>query len=367
MTLRSVAYDKTAIRPGFGTEYRGLEAADLVSPDVLADIKDSLAHTHLVVLRQTPLTSDQQARARPRDRPAGALQHQPLPPPGLPGADDRPNVVKDGKPVGVARVGNFWHQDSSLPARPAGVHPAPGRAGPGRARRHPLRQRDRRPRRAARGPAGEGRGRHGHPPAQPPLPVPPRARRALPAGVPCGRRRGVPARRAPAHPGRPRRRQALRLRLGGLHRAGGGVRRQRQRALVRGDRGPLRRRVADLPPPLDHRRHRRVEDPDHLPLGDRGCPRVPSGSCTGSASVSVPEPLGTLRVVDTAVVLPRGRRTVEQPGGRVGTGSRPGPGLDGEPGLPGARCGREPARAEHRGRRACCVPRTRRRSRRWTR
>lgn len=119
MTLHSVAYDKTAIRPGFGTEYRGLEAADLTSPDVLADIKDALAHTHLVILRQTPLTSDLQlALAREIGQPVpfniSRYRH-----PDYPELMISSNVVKDGKPVGVARVGNFWHQDSSyLPDPP---------------------------------------------------------------------------------------------------------------------------------------------------------------------------------------------------------------------------------------------------------
>lgn len=50
--------------------------------------------------------------------------------------------------------------------------------------------------------------------------------------------------------------------------------------------------------------------------------------------MSVPEPLGTLRVVDTAVVLPRGRRTVEQLAAASGLDADQVQGWTGNPGFP---------------------------------
>lgn len=119
MTLQSTALATSAIRPGFGTEYQGLEPADLQRPDVVADIRAALATTHLVVLRRVGVSPEEQiAFAREIGEPVpfniARYRH-----PEYPELMISSNVVKDGKPVGVARVGNFWHQDSTYLPDPA--------------------------------------------------------------------------------------------------------------------------------------------------------------------------------------------------------------------------------------------------------
>jgi taurine dioxygenase len=111
--------DKSAIKPGFGTEFRGLAPDDLTDPAVLGQVKEALAKTHLVIIREVGIsTEDQITLARHIGEPVpfniSRYRH-----PDYPELMISSNVVRDGKPVGVARVGNFWHQDSSyLPDPP---------------------------------------------------------------------------------------------------------------------------------------------------------------------------------------------------------------------------------------------------------
>jgi taurine dioxygenase len=116
--MTTSALTKSAITEGFGTEYRDLTATDLTNPEIVADIRTSLDTTHLVVLRQVSVTPEQQiAFAREIGEPVpfniSRYRH-----PEYPELMISSNVVKDGKPVGVARVGNFWHQDSTYLPNP---------------------------------------------------------------------------------------------------------------------------------------------------------------------------------------------------------------------------------------------------------
>ncbi|MFI5493443.1 TauD/TfdA dioxygenase family protein [Actinoplanes sp. NPDC051859] len=113
-------FEKTAIRPGFGTEFRGLTADDLTDPAVIDQVRESLATTHLVVVREAAMSPERQiALARHIGEPVpfniSRYRHATYPELMI-----SSNVMRDGKPVGVSRVGNFWHQDSSyLPDPPA--------------------------------------------------------------------------------------------------------------------------------------------------------------------------------------------------------------------------------------------------------
>jgi taurine dioxygenase len=113
-------YDSAAIKPGFGTEFRGLAAGDLTDPAILDEVRQALATTHLVILREVGLSPESQIEfARQIGEPVpfniSRYRH-----PEYPELMISSNVVRDGKQVGVARVGNFWHQDSSyLPNPPA--------------------------------------------------------------------------------------------------------------------------------------------------------------------------------------------------------------------------------------------------------
>lgn len=112
-------YDESAIRKGFGTEFRGLAPADLADPATLDRLREALTTTHLVVIREVAMSPERQIDlARRIGEPVpfniGRYRH-----PDHPELMISSNVVRDGKPVGVARVGNFWHQDSSyLPDPP---------------------------------------------------------------------------------------------------------------------------------------------------------------------------------------------------------------------------------------------------------
>lgn len=117
--MYAATVSKSSITDGFGTEYVGLTAEQLTDPTTVADIVDALETTHLVVIRRTPLSPEQQIElARQIGQPVpfniSRYRH-----PEYPELMISSNVFKDGKPIGVARVGNFWHQDSTyLPEPP---------------------------------------------------------------------------------------------------------------------------------------------------------------------------------------------------------------------------------------------------------
>jgi taurine dioxygenase len=52
--------DKSAIKPGFGTEFRGLTPGDLTNPAILAQLREALATTHLVVIRAVAMSPENQ-------------------------------------------------------------------------------------------------------------------------------------------------------------------------------------------------------------------------------------------------------------------------------------------------------------------
>ncbi|MEU7168344.1 TauD/TfdA family dioxygenase [Streptomyces morookaense] len=107
------------ITPFIGAEFTGFTYEDLQQQDVFDQLTDRLARHQLVVVRGLELAPEQQiALAKRLGRPVpfviGKYRH-----PVHPEIMISSNEVRDDKPVGVARVGNFWHQDSTFVADPA--------------------------------------------------------------------------------------------------------------------------------------------------------------------------------------------------------------------------------------------------------
>lgn len=119
MTSTTTQHTRRPITARFGTEFRAITADSLCQPDVLAEVVHALRTTHLVVIKECPVTpEDQVALARRIGEPVpfniARYRH-----PDFEEIMVSSNATKDGKPVGVARVGNFWHQDSSYLPDPA--------------------------------------------------------------------------------------------------------------------------------------------------------------------------------------------------------------------------------------------------------
>ncbi|MFD9480012.1 TauD/TfdA dioxygenase family protein [Streptomyces nojiriensis] len=119
---------KRDLTPFIGVEYTGLTHTELTRPEVFADVVDSLHQRDLVVVRGIELTPQQQIGLAARiGRPVPFLladwRH-----PEFAEILVSSNERKAGRPIGIERVGHFWHQDSSFDADPSaytvlhGVH-----------------------------------------------------------------------------------------------------------------------------------------------------------------------------------------------------------------------------------------------------
>lgn len=119
MTSTTTQHSRRAITARFGTEFNGITPEALSEAEVFGEVLQALAMTHLVVIRQCPVTPEQQielARRIGKPVPFNIARYRH---PEFEEIMITSSAVKDGKPVGVARVGNFWHQDSSyLPDPP---------------------------------------------------------------------------------------------------------------------------------------------------------------------------------------------------------------------------------------------------------
>ncbi|MGW0752715.1 TauD/TfdA dioxygenase family protein [Streptomyces sp. NPDC002587] len=110
---------KRDLTPFMGVEYTGLSHADLDRPEVFTDLVEALHQRDLVVVRGTELTPPQQiALASRLGSPVPFLladwRH-----PEFAEILVSSNEHRGGRPVGIERVGHFWHQDSSFNARPS--------------------------------------------------------------------------------------------------------------------------------------------------------------------------------------------------------------------------------------------------------
>ncbi|MCX5149833.1 TauD/TfdA family dioxygenase [Streptomyces sp. NPDC048550] len=107
------------LTPFIGVEYTGLTHAELSRPEVFEDLRDSLHRRDLVVVRGIDLTPEQQIELAARlGRPVPFLladwRH-----PDFAEILVSSNERRAGRPVGIERVGHFWHQDSSFDADPS--------------------------------------------------------------------------------------------------------------------------------------------------------------------------------------------------------------------------------------------------------
>jgi taurine dioxygenase len=107
------------ITPFIGVELFDVDYEDLARPENFAKFVDLLHRHEMAVVRGLQLTPQQQiSLARQLGEPVPFVieryRH-----PDFPEIMISSNEVKNNKPVGVARVGNFWHQDSTFIADPA--------------------------------------------------------------------------------------------------------------------------------------------------------------------------------------------------------------------------------------------------------
>ncbi|MEV4243475.1 TauD/TfdA family dioxygenase [Streptosporangium canum] len=111
--------DKIDLIPSIGTELTGVTYEELQKDDVLDEFVDTLHQRELVIIRGIELTPGQQVNLAARiGKPIPFVLEQ-YRYPELPEIMISSNEVRDNKSIGVARVGNFWHQDSSFVAKPA--------------------------------------------------------------------------------------------------------------------------------------------------------------------------------------------------------------------------------------------------------
>ncbi len=106
------------ITPFIGVEITGASYEELIRPEAWAQVEDGVQQHELVVVRGIELTPQQQLDLAARlGRPVPFVitkyRH-----PEIEEIMISSNESKDGKPLGVARVGNFWHQDSSFTPEP---------------------------------------------------------------------------------------------------------------------------------------------------------------------------------------------------------------------------------------------------------
>ncbi|MBB4917177.1 TauD/TfdA dioxygenase family protein [Streptosporangium saharense] len=107
------------ITPFIGAELTDVTYEELERPELFDQLVDNLRRRELVVVRGIELTPKQQITlARRLGKPVPFLLKE-YRHPEFEEIMISSNEVKNNKPVGVARVGNFWHQDSSYISNPA--------------------------------------------------------------------------------------------------------------------------------------------------------------------------------------------------------------------------------------------------------
>ncbi|MDT9692488.1 TauD/TfdA family dioxygenase [Streptomyces sp. P9(2023)] len=107
------------LTPFIGSEVAGATYEDLQRPEVFEQLIDIVHRRELLVVRGLELTPEQQIELATRvGRPVPFLmatyrhpEHEEI--------MISSNAMKANRPVGIARVGNFWHQDSSYMKDPA--------------------------------------------------------------------------------------------------------------------------------------------------------------------------------------------------------------------------------------------------------
>jgi taurine dioxygenase len=124
MSVESISNDPSSVvamplQSGFGAEVSGVDVAQAISDEAFARILDHLHRYRVIYFRQQKITPVQLARFGAR---FGELEVHHLPDHlmrDLPQVRVISNEVKDGKEVGAARAGMYWHSDLSYKTRPA--------------------------------------------------------------------------------------------------------------------------------------------------------------------------------------------------------------------------------------------------------
>jgi taurine dioxygenase len=107
------------ITPFIGTEFTDVTYEDLTSEAAFGQLTQALHQRDLVVVRGIDLTPGQQIElARRIGRPVPFVL-QDWRHPEYEEILVSSNEVRGDRPLGIARVGNFWHQDSSFVRNPA--------------------------------------------------------------------------------------------------------------------------------------------------------------------------------------------------------------------------------------------------------
>jgi len=109
-----------------GAEVTGIDVSEFLADEHFAALKKAwLDHNGVLVLRDQSLTPEQHLAFSRRFGPlfgeAESLQDtvKKYLLPGFPGIYRVSNKVEDGKPLGRARAGTYWHSDVSFRKRPA--------------------------------------------------------------------------------------------------------------------------------------------------------------------------------------------------------------------------------------------------------
>ncbi|MDT9685829.1 TauD/TfdA family dioxygenase [Streptomyces sp. TRM76323] len=111
--------DIKEITPFIGAEITGITYEDFADQATVDAFVDAVNQRELVVIRGFEITPQQQVALAGRLGTPVPFVIQKYRHPEVPEIMISSNEKKNDKPVGVARVGNFWHQDSSFVADPA--------------------------------------------------------------------------------------------------------------------------------------------------------------------------------------------------------------------------------------------------------
>jgi taurine dioxygenase len=107
------------ITPFIGTEFTDVTYEDLLDDDVWAQLTQALHQRELVVVRAIDLTPTQQISLAGRLGSPVPFVFQEWQHPEHDAILVSSNETRNDRPVGIPRVGNFWHQDSSFVSNPA--------------------------------------------------------------------------------------------------------------------------------------------------------------------------------------------------------------------------------------------------------
>ncbi|MBT2508652.1 TauD/TfdA family dioxygenase [Streptomyces sp. ISL-98] len=107
------------LTPYIGVEFTGVTFDDVRRPEVFDAVVDALHQRDLVVVRNVNMTPEQQIELASRIGSPVPFVLKDWRHPSFDEILVSSNEWKNNKPLGVPRVGNFWHQDSSFSERPS--------------------------------------------------------------------------------------------------------------------------------------------------------------------------------------------------------------------------------------------------------